>query len=238
MTSQGQSESSRGKNHSWFSQNNATYASDVATLDTYARIGAALNRALAGQERVVDIGSGGVFAYDTTPFKSIVAVDLFLDQIDPAGLGPNVELRKGDALDLPFATGSVEGAVVIVMLLHHLAGATVDATLANMDRAISEAHRVLAPGGRLVLGESCVPRWFRACQRVAYPLALRVLDKLVSHPVTFQDTAASQRRRVERAFGNATIEHVPKGRHVIQYGYTVPSWLTPVEVYLLTATKT
>ena len=37
-----------------------------------------------------------------------------------------------------------------------------DDSITNIRRAIAEAARVLEPGGRLVVAESCVPRWFYA----------------------------------------------------------------------------
>ncbi len=57
------------------------------------------------------------------------------------GWGDRIELRLGDALDLPFADGSVD-RVVSRATLHHLA---------DKPRALAEMARVLRPGGIGVL---------------------------------------------------------------------------------------
>ncbi len=51
---------------------------------------------------------------------------------------PEIEFRQGDAEDLPFEDGSFDAVVCNCGLLH----------FPHPDRAIAEAHRVLAPGGR------------------------------------------------------------------------------------------
>lgn len=56
-----------------------------------------------------------------------------------ARLHPTVEFRTGDAEALPFGDASFEAVVINFGVLH----------FARPDMAIAEAHRVLAPGGRL-----------------------------------------------------------------------------------------
>ena len=60
----------------------------------------------------------------------------------------------------------------------------------NARQAIAEAARVVKPGGRLIVAESCVPRWFYRVERVAYrPLKLLARTPLLGgHPPTFQLT--------------------------------------------------
>ena len=40
--------------------------------------------------------------------------------------------------------------------------------VANVRRAIAEAERVLEPGGRLIVAESCVPAWFYPVERALF----------------------------------------------------------------------
>jgi ubiquinone/menaquinone biosynthesis C-methylase UbiE len=60
------------------------------------------------------------------------------------GLGIAAEVREGDAQALPFESGSVD-LVFCHQTLHHLV---------HQDDAVREFHRVLAPGGWLLLAES------------------------------------------------------------------------------------
>jgi SAM-dependent methyltransferase len=57
-----------------------------------------------------------------------------------ASLGESVEVRQGDATDLPFEDGSFSAAVCFTML-HHIPSRELQ------DRAFSEVARVLRPGG-------------------------------------------------------------------------------------------
>jgi SAM-dependent methyltransferase len=130
---------------------------DVAELDTTCR-SARANREL----RVfgaLDAGNGGVFEYDTRLVPAITAVDLFLDQLPAERFPPNVTPRTGDALELAEPDASYDG-VLHALLYHHLVGADPEAMVANVRAALAEAERVLEPGGRLVVAESCVPGWF------------------------------------------------------------------------------
>ena len=61
-------------------------------------------------------------------------------QMEKAGLR-NVQLRQGDIYALPVEAGSVDLAIVH-QVLHYLD---------NPARALREAARVLAPGGRLIV---------------------------------------------------------------------------------------
>ena len=85
-----------------------------------------------------------------------MAVDLFLDQLPASHFPPNVTPRRGDALDLDEPDGSYD-VVLEALLYHHLVGSRPADSIANIRRAIAEAERVLRPGGRLVVAESCVP---------------------------------------------------------------------------------
>ena len=40
-----------------------------------------VNAAIAGTQRLLDVGNGGVFDYDTQLVPEIVGVDLFLDEL-------------------------------------------------------------------------------------------------------------------------------------------------------------
>ncbi len=66
-----------------------------------------------------------------------------------AELGLDVDLRVGDAQRLPFADGSFDTAVCALSLC----------TIPDPATALREMHRVLVPGGRLLLLDHVVSTW-------------------------------------------------------------------------------
>jgi ubiquinone/menaquinone biosynthesis C-methylase UbiE len=111
--------------------------------------------ALTGQERVVDLGCGAghtamnlapraatVTAVDVTPEMLAVAEHLAKER----GLG-NIVFRQADVATLPFADGAFDVAVSRFSA-HHFA---------EPARALLEAARVLAPGGRFLLVDTVAP---------------------------------------------------------------------------------
>jgi ubiquinone/menaquinone biosynthesis C-methylase UbiE len=237
-TSTHQTETSVRKNASFFLQELDAYSSGVATLDTYDFIRDAVNESIASAQSLLDVGNGGVFDYDTSLAARIVAVDLFLDTLPDGYRCPkNVTLKHGNALALPEPDGSHD-TVLMVMLLHHLIGKSVFESLRNIEQAIREAWRVLSPGGRLVIVESCVPEWFYAFERMIFPVATAIIARTIEHPPTLQLPEKQIAEIIARVTGvTPEVQRVRRGRWVLQYGYKWPSAFTPVSVWRFVARR-
>jgi ArsR family transcriptional regulator len=115
---------------------------------TWEGLAKALLRLLP-RARVADlgIGSGELTLLLCDASERVVGVDYsqpMLDRVrakaDKAGV-KNLELRLGNIEELPLASGEVD-VVVLSQALHHAEAPA---------RALAEAHRVLAPGGRVLL---------------------------------------------------------------------------------------
>ncbi len=227
-------------NKRYFLKNIEEYKRNIETLDTYVRLRGRVSEKLSGIGRMLDIGNGGVFDYDASRVGEIVALDLFFDKLPPdlpaKVFPPNARAKTGSALDIPEPDGSFD-AVLMVMLIHHLVGRTVADCRSNARRAIGEASRVLKPGGRFILVESCVPRWFYGLERLAYRPSTKLLPLLSSHPPTLQYAADDLRGMVAEFLPRVEVERVPLGRHVMLHGVKVPSVLTPVQVHILEGRK-
>jgi len=237
-TTSGQTPMSAEKNVEFFLGEYQSYKAHVESIDTYAAISQAVSQKLQGIGRLLDIGNGGVIVYDSSCIQEIVGLDLFLDNL-PAGTSfpENVRMVQGSALDIPKDLDNFDG-VVMVMLIHHLVGKTVKGSISNTRQLLSEASRVLRPGGKLVIMESCVPSWFFIFEKIVFVPATWVIDKLIKHPSTLQYSPDFLFKMIEAAgFVNVKREFVPKGKHVIQYGLKVPSWITPVQPVLFTAER-
>ena len=133
------------KNKAFFAENRG-YAAKVAQLTTYRNIRRAIDGAIRGKRRMLDVGNGGVFDYTTSLVEEIVGVDLFLSEPDLFGLPANVTLRKGDALALEEPDASYD-VVLSVAVFHHLVSTDVEGSLENVRRAVAESKRVLEPCG-------------------------------------------------------------------------------------------
>ena len=117
---------------------------------------------LSPSDHVLDVGTGtGVVALaaarrlDAT--GRVSAIDLSVGMLATAkriaaldSAGQRVDWRSMDAESLEFANAQVDVGLSLFALLH----------FPHPLAALREKHRVLKPGGKFVLVESCVPAWF------------------------------------------------------------------------------
>lgn len=99
-------------------------------------------------ERVLDLGAGtGRHAVELARRGAdVVAVDASGDMLGVAETrtrGTSVRLVRADATDLPFAAGAFDAVLAVTSLCF----------TSDPMAVLSEAKRVLRPGGRLVIGE-------------------------------------------------------------------------------------
>jgi ubiquinone/menaquinone biosynthesis C-methylase UbiE len=101
----------------------------------------------------VGCGTGAASRMAAPAARSVVGVDLSGAMIDEAiGLAAgleNVRFQRADAEALPFADGSFT-AVLCSNSFHHYP---------EPARAVAEMTRVLAPEGRIAIGDACADRW-------------------------------------------------------------------------------
>jgi SAM-dependent methyltransferase len=237
MTSGGQDERSVSRNREFFHTEHDRYADLVASLPTYRHVQAAIGSEVGGLGLLLDIGNGGTFDYDTELVDHIVAVDLFVGDFDPSVFPPNVTARNGDALALTEPRDHYDGALM-ALLFHHLTGEQPTAVRENAERALDEAHRVLKPGGRIIIVESCVPRWFYAVERVLYPLLRRLSGtRLMQHPATLQLPTSTMVEMLEARYRRVRWHRIKHGGLILQFGRRWPVLLTPARMYLFVGEK-
>jgi ubiquinone/menaquinone biosynthesis C-methylase UbiE len=133
---------------------------------------------------LADIGCGPGYLLrvlaQAFPSLHLVGIDLSREMIETAahnfeaaGMGERVEFRVGDSAQLPLEDGSLDFAVSSLSL-HHWS---------DPQRALGEIHRVLKPGGQMLLFDlrRDVRRWFyalfRFVSRFVVPAPLRHLGE-------------------------------------------------------------
>lgn len=236
MRAAAQDQHAAGQNRDFFGDDEK-YGRRAARLAITKNIGDAVNRELAASRRVIDVGNGGLFDYDTSLVDEIVAVDLFLDELPADRFPANVTPRRGDALELPEPDTSFDTTIVIA-LLHHLVGESPDDLVANAERAVAESVRVLKPGGRLILVESCVPHWFYRFERRTFDWLRRLSrTRWMRHPPTLQLTTDQVAGILERRLEDVRVERIHAGAFLLQFGVPWPTVLTPARAWLFVGTK-
>ena len=108
------------------------------------------------------------------------------------GLGHEVDLRQGDVQNLEFADESFDTVVCTLGLC----------TIPDPRQAVAEAHRVLRPGGKLILLEHVrsPSRPVRAVERLLDPISVRFqADHLTREPLEYLEAEGFEVERLERS---------------------------------------
>ena len=223
------------KNISFFN-NNDNYKKNIEEIDTYKILKKKITEELVSTKYLLDVGHGGSFDYDTSKVPNIVGLDLE-EMIHKEKLPKNIKLVIGSALDIPKDLVNFD-TTILIMLLHHLVGENVEENLSNLDNCISQIYKTIKKNGKIVIVESCVPKWFFLIEKILYKPSKYFIDKFIEHPPAFQFTRNIILRSLkENNFKNLEIKKVKQGKFILQFGFKFPSFLTPVETIIFTATK-
>ena len=117
------SESIKKKNILFFSKNR-NYQKNINEIDTYKILYDEITDKLKKTKKLLDVGHGGCFDYNTSIIEEIVGLDLD-EMVNPKSLPKNVKLIVGSALNIPTELRNFD-TVIFVMLIHHLIGKNVN----------------------------------------------------------------------------------------------------------------
>ena len=158
--------------------------------------------------------------------------------IDVKNIPKNIRLVEGSALDIPEDIKNFD-TTIVVMLLHHLVGNEVSENLENLDRCLQQIRKTLIDNGKLIIVESCVPKWFYLIEKILFKPTSFLIKKFIKHPPAFQFTEEILDKYLKKNnFKNINFkEKIRQGKFILQYGIKVPTFLTPVKTIIITATK-
>lgn len=175
---------------------------------------------------ILDVATGtgdlAIAAVSTGP-KNIIGVDISEGMLEVGrkkitehGLQDRIVLQYGDSEHLPFETGSFD----VVMCAYGVRN------FENLEAGLKEMHRVIRPGGKVVILEFSHPRQFpvRQIYQFYFRYILPTLGKLVSkHSSAYTYLPESVRAFPEGSVFCATLERcgfqIPKARQ-LTFGIT------------------
>ena len=193
-----------------------------AGLDRRWRARAVKTLALTGQERVLDLCTGtgdlalGMVRPGRPGARAVVGIDFAAEmlryaqrKVRDAGVARRVMLVRGDATSIPCPDGAFDAATVAYGIRNVVDTAT----------ACRELHRVLRPGGRLVILEFGQPRipGVKTAYRWYFQYLLPRVGRMISkHSEAYSYLPASVEKfpagaafsAVLREAGFARVEHV------------------------------
>jgi ubiquinone/menaquinone biosynthesis C-methylase UbiE len=213
-----------------------SYHETVKKIDTWKLYGEAISKQIKNGV-ILDIGNGGIFNYDTSKAKKIIAIDLSPNLISNAPReADNIEYRVGNIIELDYTAAEFDQAVMD-MLVHHLAGKNFAVTKSNVLKSFENTYRVLKPGGELIIMESCLPELFEFAEKNFF-FFFRIFTGLLGHPVVFQWNRKSLENLLRQSgFKNITMDEVKLGKWIIQLGFKIPAVLSPAKAYIIKAVK-
>jgi cyclopropane fatty-acyl-phospholipid synthase-like methyltransferase len=220
-----QNASSLSKNAHWFADNDF-YKNTQQQLEIYRFIALAAAHETADTKALLDIGNGGLFEYPIAHIGRVVATDVFVEDTF-AEHYPAVDWRQVSALEMEFSERF--DTVLAINTLHHIIGNSVPGTYRNLDTFMERSLACLTPGGKIVLIESTMPRWFVAAYSLVFPLVLTLWP--LSHPPTFQFYFRDILKSAERA--GLTLREftwIPKTSDFMFLGVRVKKWMAPIRV--------
>jgi len=201
--------------------------------------------AVAGKD-VLDIGNGGVFAYDVGQAASVTAVDISPAMLDTI-TDPAVRKVVADARDLLGIADESADAALFSFTIHHITGDTVAESVASLRRALASAARALRPGGTLFVAEPVVrsaAMW--AVERACFPLVRWLLARRGVSAVLFYEQRLLSSAMAE-ALGTPVdtlrVTRLPLEGSTDPLGGTlpglvrIPAWLHPARHVLIEGRK-
>ena len=156
---------------------------------------------------IVDIGGGGEGVIGQLKPKQTIAVDLIQRELEQAPPGPLKIVM--DARDLKFLDNAIPTVTAFYCLMY----------VAETDHAkvFAEAHRVLAPGGRLLIWEAMTPRKENEKQWALFPITVNLPGRQIETgygvPLGDQPHDPAYFLRLGASAGFQTVARREQGRH-------------------------
>lgn len=141
----------------------------------YESVRQRLDPIVEGKE-VLDVGNGGQFAYDTDLAEKVTAMDIASHMMDGI-TDPKIAKIVGDARNMDIIEDESCDAIVFLLVLHHINGTNVDASLDTLRSVVSASFRKLRPGGYLIVTEALLSGFLYRLQSMAFQIMQFILGR-------------------------------------------------------------
>ena len=184
---------------------------------------------------VLDIGNGGIINYDYTGLEELVCADISISKKTEEVYGnfTNISFIESNIMDMNNVSDESFDVVIVQKVIHHLAEKNYKTTRNNCIKAMKECIRVLKPGGRLIVCESTVKRWFEVLEITFFGLMMKCCD-LVKFDRVFQYSPRNLRNLLSKELGKNSIlermDDIGMGQNVLFLGRKFPSRIMPCSV--------
>jgi SAM-dependent methyltransferase len=173
----------KGSPQEFFDRESLRYRQFVKQRDFVPFLREKINPLLKG--RVLDVGSGCIFDFDSERLDLYVAMDLSFGMLLGLEQDGKVKAVCGDANHLPFREGFFD-AVIYRAVLHHLnpEGKALREMKETVKRVFLEVDRILSRDGQILVIEPCFPAWLERIESALTPL-IRWSMKRLGLPYVF-----------------------------------------------------
>ena len=183
---------------------------------------------------VLDVGNGGVFAYNPDLADKIFAVDVAFKNTNGLQKFKNVEYLCQDARFLDKIRDNSIDVIIFPLMLHHIIG---------ISQVMNSANRVLKDNGKIIIIEVIVNNIMNLIQRTIYPLT-NFLTKTIKKPMVCLLTSKDIFSNLKNNnFNNINKKKISFGKKIDVFNgifpglLIIPSAISPHRCYCFTAQK-
>lgn len=176
------------------------YAEEIMAIqpEFYKNTSIMINKVLKNNDKVLDIGNGGIINYKFESLSLLHCADITSNKAsNKYEKYQNVKFIKANIMDMKEIYENTYDVVIIQTVLHHLAVKRLEDTHRNVDKAITECLRVLKPKGKLLIIESTVNSFFENIERLFY-YPMQLFFKLCEFDSVYQYSRKSLINRIRK----------------------------------------
>ncbi len=169
-----------------FSRNYIVYLDSISKINKvwYLNIQKEINPLIKGKT-ILDIGNGGIFNFDISLPKKIIAIDPAFKYFFKLKKYSNVVYGFDDARSLKSIKRESVDVVLFQLVLHHVTGKSFNETINNLKQIFVETGRVLKPKREIVIVGSVVFKFLEEIEKIFYYPQIYFF-KLFNKPTVFE----------------------------------------------------